>query len=42
MSFQVENKFERAQFFQKLFLLADISMKVLLSILFLIFSNANI
>ena len=39
--FQVEDKLSRARFFQKSFLLANISMEVVLRKLFLIFSNAN-
>ena len=41
-SFQVGDKFERTQFFQKTFLLADISTEVVLSILFLTLSNADV
>ena len=41
-SFQVEDKLGRARFFQETFLLANISVKVVLGILFLTFSNANI
>lgn len=41
-SFQVENKLKKTQFFQEIFLLTDISVKVMLGILFLTFSNANI
>ena len=41
-SFQVEDKLERPRFFQKTFLLADLSMKVVLEMLFLILSNVNI
>ena len=40
--FQVINKLGRAQFFQKSFLLANITIKVVLEMLFLIFSNVNI
>ena len=40
--FQVEDKLDRAQFFQELFLLAETNMKVVLRIFFLTFSNANI
>lgn len=41
-SFQVENKFKKALFFQKSFLLADISMNKIFKMKFLTFSNANI
>lgn len=41
-SFWVENKFRKTWFFQKIFLLTNISIKVILKILFLSFSNANI
>ena len=41
-SFQVEDKLKKAQFFQKTFLLADLSVEVVLGIPFLILSNANI
>ena len=41
-SFQVEYKLERARFFQETVLLADIGMKMVLGILFLILSNANV
>ena len=41
-SFQVENKLGRPRFFQETFLLAKISVKVVLGMPFLIFSNANI
>ena len=37
----MENKLEKARFFQETFLLADISMEVVLGMLFLTFSNAN-
>ena len=40
--FQVINKLGRARFFQKIFLLANISIKVILWMSFLTFSNANI
>ena len=40
--FQVEDKLGRARFFQESFLLAKTSMKVVLGMLFLTFSNANI
>ena len=41
-SFQVEDMLEKAQFFQKTFLLADLSIQVVLGMLFLILSNADI
>ena len=41
-SFKVINKLSKAQFFQKTFLLANTSMKVVLGMAFLIFNNANI
>ena len=41
-SFQVEDTLKRAQFFQKRFLLADLSIKVVLGMPFLTFSNANV
>ena len=41
-SFQVKDKLGRAQFFQEIFLLADISVEMVLRILFLTLSNANI
>ena len=41
-AFQIVNKFGCSRFFQKTFLLVDISMQVILSMLFLTFSNANI
>ena len=40
-SFQVEDKLEKTRFFQKTFLLADINTEVVLSMPFLIFSNAD-
>ena len=40
--FQVEDKLGKVRFFQKLFLLAKTSMEVVLRMLFLIFSNADI
>ena len=40
--FQVEDKLGRARFFQKTFLLADISAEVVLGILFLTLSNADV
>lgn len=41
-AFQVLNKIGRSQFFQEIFLLANISMEVVLKIPFLIFSNVNV
>lgn len=41
-SFQIEDKLRKAQFFQKTFLLADMSMKVVLNILFLTLSNEKV
>ena len=41
-SFQVEDKLEKPRFFQKTFLLADPSIEVVLKILVLTFSNADI
>ena len=41
-SFQVEDKLGKIRFFQETFLLADINMEVVLGILFLILSNADI
>ena len=41
-SFRIEDILGRAQFFQETFLLADISAEVVLRILFLVFSNADI
>ena len=40
--FQVENKLDKIRFFQESFLLAEISMEVVLGMPFLIFNNANI
>ena len=42
VSFQVEDKLERARFFQETFLLADISVEMVLGMPFLTFSNTNI
>ena len=42
IGFQVEDKLNTARFFQELFLLAEISMKVVLKMPFLIFSNTDI
>ena len=41
-SFQVEDKLGKAWFFQETFLLANIDVEVVLGILFLTFSNADI
>ena len=41
-SFQVENKLRRARFFQESFLLAHTSVEVVLGMLFLTLSNADI
>ena len=41
-SFQIEDKLSRIQYFQKTFLLADISVKVVLRMPFLTLSNVNI
>ena len=41
-SFQVEDKLGRTRYFQKTFLLADISIEVVLGMPFLTLSNANI
>ena len=41
-SFQVEDKFERARFFQETFLLVDFSIKIVLKMPFLILNNADI
>lgn len=41
-NFWVEDKLGRAQYFQNPVLLTDISVKVILKMLFLILSNANI
>ena len=41
-NFQVEHKLRRAWFFQKTFLLTDISVEVVLKMLFLTFSNVDI
>ena len=40
-SFQILVKLNRVWFFQKTFLLTDISIKVILKMLYLIFSNRN-
>lgn len=41
-SFQIEDKFKKAWFFQETFLLVNISVKVVLRITFLIWSSAII
>ena len=40
--FQVEDKLGKARFFQETFLLADISAEVVLGMLFLTLSNADV
>ena len=42
VAFQVVDKLGRSRFFQKTFLLADISMEVVLGMPFLTFSNADV
>lgn len=41
-SFQIKEEHEKIWFFQKTFLVTNISMEMILNIFFLIFSNANI
>lgn len=41
-SFQVEDKLKRAQYFQEIFLLANIGLKVVLKIFFAIVANADV
>ena len=41
-SFQIENTLKKAQFFQKIFLFINFSVKIVLEILFLTFSNIDI
>ena len=41
-SFQVDDTLEKARFFQEMFLLTDLSIEIVLGILFLTFSNTNI
>ena len=41
-NFQVEDKLERTQFFKETFLLADISVEIVLGIHFLTLSNADV
>ena len=41
-AFQIVNKLGHSWFFQEIFLLADISMEVVLGMLFLTFSNADV
>ena len=41
-SFQVEDKLNKARFFQKTFLVVDITSEVILGMLFLTFSNADV
>lgn len=40
--FQIRNKLRYSQFFEKFFLISDISISIILEIFFLFFSNANI
>lgn len=40
--FQIQDKLERARFFQEIFLVADTRIDVVVGMRFLIFSNANI
>lgn len=42
LSFQGENSVKKAYFFQKIFLLADTNIEIILKITFLTFINANI
>lgn len=42
ISFQVKDKLEKANFFQKTFLLVVINMEVVLNMFFFTFSNTNI
>lgn len=42
ISFQVKNKLQKARFIHKMFLLAHISVKIILEKFFLNFNNANI
>lgn len=41
-NFQIENKLNQAQYFQKTFLLIDTNIEIILRILFFTFSNTNI
>lgn len=41
-SFEIEDKLKRARFFQETFLVANISIKVVLEISFLTISNADV
>ena len=41
-AFQVKDELNRAQFFQEILLLANVSLEVVLRMLFLTLSNANI
>lgn len=41
-SFQIKNKLRKARFFQEIFLLAKINMKMIIEIFFFSFSNKNI
>ena len=40
-SFKIKDKLKNARFFQKTFLLANLSIKMVLKMLFFIFSNVN-
>ena len=42
VDFEVQNTLKRARFFYESFLMADTSIKMIFSVLFLIFINANI
>ena len=42
IDFQIENKSSKSRFFQKIFLIANIKFKVILKMLFLKISIANI
>lgn len=41
-SFEVEDKFEKARFFQETFPMANISVQIILVMLFPAFSNADV
>lgn len=41
-SFQINNIIGKSQFFQEIFMLTDIDIEIILDILLLIFSNADI
>ena len=40
-NFQVKNTVKKAQFFQKMFILANFNIEIVLGILFLTLNNAN-